>query len=292
MEQEDVTIQSITDSTEVVVNYSDSDIVIIDNVNKLVEPGSAHLNMNMVVLTLNGRATVEFNGQPAELHKNQIVIWPPHTTLTQFMMSPDFEFKAMFLTNSILQSFLREKMAVWNEVMYVHKTHIVTLESSDIDYFRQFYQILQVSVKMDANTPYRVDVIQSLLRAVVLAFCGKLKQMLPEESSIARKHTDNLFQQFLNLLSSSKMKHRSVASYASQLYISPKYLSFICKKNSGKTANEWIREQVLEDIRYYLRHTDYSIKQICDLTGFPNASFFGKYVKEHFGMSPSQFRKQ
>jgi AraC-like DNA-binding protein len=76
----------------------------------------------------------------------------------------------------------------------------------------------------------------------------------------------------------------------SQLCISPKYLTAVCKKNSGKTANEWITEQVLEDIRYYLKQTDLSIKQICDQLGFPNPSFFGKYVKDHFGMTPLKFR--
>ena len=75
-----------------------------------------------------------------------------------------------------------------------------------------------------------------------------------------------------------------------ELPFAPKYLTAICKKNSGKTANEWITEHVLEDIRYYLRHTDLSIKQICDRLGFPNSSFFGKYVKDHFGVTPLEFR--
>ena len=47
----------------------------------------------------------------------------------------------------------------------------------------------------------------------------------------------------------------------------------------------------MEDIRYYLRQTDLSIKQVCDTLGFPNPSFFGKYVKEHFGRTPMQLRK-
>ena len=79
-------------------------------------------------------------------------------------------------------------------------------------------------------------------------------------------------------------------AYASELCISPKYLTVVCKRNSGKTANEWITEQVLEDIRYCLKQTDLNIKQICARLGFPNSSFFGKYVKDHFGMTPMQFR--
>jgi AraC-like DNA-binding protein len=84
---------------------------------------------------------------------------------------------------------------------------------------------------------------------------------------------------------------KGVIRAANDLGISAKYLSALCKKHSGKTANEWITEHVLEDIRYYLKQTDYSIKKICDLLGFPNPSFFGKYVKEHFGQTPAQFRQ-
>ena len=86
------------------------------------------------------------------------------------------------------------------------------------------------------------------------------------------------------------MKYRSVESYANELCISPKYLTSICKSYSGKTASDWIREQVLEDIRYYLKKTDLSIKQVSAKVGFSNASFFGKYVKEHLGMTPNEFR--
>ena len=72
--------------------------------------------------------------------------------------------------------------------------------------------------------------------------------------------------------------------------ISPKYLSAICKRNSGKSANKWITEKLTGDVRYYLHQTDLSIKQICDLLGFSSQSLFCKYVKEHIGMTPMEFR--
>ena len=139
--------------------------------------------------------------------------------------------------------------------------------------------------------PFRTDVIQALLRGAILGFCGALKHlMLDDKESIVRGTGNNHFQRFLDLLHSLEVKHHSTKWYASELCITPKYLSFICKKNSGKTASEWITEHVVEDIRYNLKQTDYSNKQICDMLGFPNTSFFGKYVKDHFGMTPMQVR--
>ena len=125
----------------------------------------------------------------------------------------------------------------------------------------------------------------------VVALCGRMKQMLADRPDQPQmRQAGNLFQRFLFLLEKAPVKHRSVESFAAELCITPKYLSAVCKKQSGKTANEWITQQVLADIRYYLKHTDLSIKQICVRLGFPNPSFFGKYVKEHFGMTPTQLR--
>ena len=292
MVQEEINVQSLTENKDIQVGYSDSDIVIIDSIQKFAEINTAHVSMHAFVICVKGKVQGLMNGLPMELHENQVAIVPPNVMITSIMVSPDFNLKAMFFTNSILQSFLREKMNIWNEVMYVHRLHILTIEKrEDMLFFTHFYEMLSLFIERGGDNPYSTDIIQSLLRAAVLALCAKLKEKLPAKEISYDSHTgNNHFQRFLDLLSNSSTKHRTVASYADELCISPKYLSAICKKNSDKTATEWIREHVLEDIRYYLRQTDLSIKQVSDELQFPNPSFFGKYVKEHFGMTPSQLR--
>ena len=73
--------------------------------------------------------------------------------------------------------------------------------------------------------------------------------------------------------------------------ITSKYLSNICKENSGKTAYDWIIEYAIEDINRLLSHSDMSIKEIANYLDFPNLSFFGKFVKAHLGCSPTEFRR-
>jgi AraC-like DNA-binding protein len=55
---------------------------------------------------------------------------------------------------------------------------------------------------------------------------------------------------------------------------------------------QWINEYVMEDIRYYLKETPLTIKEISTTLGFPNLSFFGKYTKRNLGMSPKEYRNQ
>ena len=150
--------------------------------------------------------------------------------------------------------------------------------------------MLGLCLRSKVILPYKKDIVRSLLNAAFLALCCRMKQIVGQEGLSVKPVADSLFQRFLHQLSSSEVKHRPVESFANELCVSPKYLSVVCKKNSGKTANEWITEYVMEDIRYYLKQTDLGAKQICDILGFPNPSFFGKYVKEHFGLTPMQMR--
>jgi AraC-like DNA-binding protein len=173
------------------------------------------------------------------------------------------------------------------------------MEEDEILFYTHFYDMLTLAITKGKDYPLKTEVIQSLLRSAILGLCGRMKKMLSSETNLAdsatlqgndRTTSKVHFQHFLDLLHSNDVKRHTVEAYASELCISPKYLTAVCKKNSGKTANEWITEHVLEDIRYYLRQTDLSIKQICDKLAFPNPSFFGKYVKDHFGMTPLEFR--
>ena len=264
-QHEEVTFQTLANNEDIQIGYSDNDIVVIDSIQQFNEVNTAHVAMNAIVICTNGKVQARVNGIQMELHKNQVAIVPQNVTATDVMVSPDFNLKAMFLTNRILQSFLHEKI-------YTH-----------------FYDMLTLAIERGKENPYHTEIIQALLRSAILGLCGAMKWML--SSNHHETHTtDTHFQRFLDLLHSTDVKHRTVEAYANDLCISPKYLTAICKKHSGRTANEWITEHVLEDIRYYLKQTDLSMKQICDQLGFPNPSFFGKYVKDHFGMTPMEFR--
>ena len=101
-----------------------------------------------------------------------------------------------------------------------------------------------------------------------------------------------LFKQFMEMLSSIEVKPRNVEFYSRKLYVTSKYLSNVCKVNSGKTAYDWIIEYVVEDVYRLLSHSEMSVKEISNYLDFPNISFFGKFVKAHLGCSPTEFRKR
>ena len=103
---------------------------------------------------------------------------------------------------------------------------------------------------------------------------------------------DVLTNAFFDLLASTTPKPRTVTWYADKLNKTPKYLSTVVKQTSGRPAFEWIQEAVTTEIANYLKNSPLTIKEICNELDFPSLSFFGRYVHEHLGVSPTEYRKQ
>ena len=80
--------------------------------------------------------------------------------------------------------------------------------------------------------------------------------------------------------------------FANQLNITPKYLSTLLKETMSRRPSEMIKLFTLKAIEHRLRFTDMTMQEIANDLNFPNASFFGKYVKEHLGMTPLEYRNK
>lgn len=275
--------------------YTSNDIILIDSARVLAEPSPLRIQMNAVVICTAGKAQMRLGGSPCVISTGQIMVCPPNVSLTDFMLSPDFEVKAVFVTNRMLQSLLQERMSIWTTSVFVKKINVVNIDEEDMLLLTRFYDMIYMFLHSEKERKSSDEVLQTLIRASFICLCDlfvTLSDPHTEPAPDNQKPSDSLFRQFLDLLASTPVRHQTVEWYASELCITPKYLSTVCKANSGKTANEWIREHVLEDIRFHLKQTDLTIKQVSMKLGFPNTSFFGKYVKEHFGMTPLQFRQR
>ena len=135
--------------------------------------------------------------------------------------------------------------------------------------------------------------IESLLRSILFDYLEIMMSSVPEvDTSTIEGQQKVLFRRFLELLATRHIKHQLIETYAQELFVSANYLTKVCRKISGKTAMQWVREYTEADIRYYLLNTDRSITEICDDLGFPSLSFFGKYCRRAFAMSPTEFRKR
>lgn len=83
----------------------------------------------------------------------------------------------------------------------------------------------------------------------------------------------------------------SPAYLASQLNLSPKYLSDCLKQLTGQTTQQIIHEKLIEKAKDILATTEHSVSEIAYQMGFEYPQSFSKFFKNKMNISPLEFRK-
>lgn len=96
---------------------------------------------------------------------------------------------------------------------------------------------------------------------------------------------------FKKLLNKEYRHERSVNFYAGKLNMTPKHLSDLLKKQTGKTAGEWIDEVIILEAKVLLQNKSLPVAEISDALHFSDQSVFGKFFKTHTSLTPLQYRK-
>jgi AraC family transcriptional regulator, transcriptional activator of pobA len=104
--------------------------------------------------------------------------------------------------------------------------------------------------------------------------------------------TQNISNQFSNLLYNHYQEQKDVAFYADKLNLSSKNLSEILKKETGHSAKQSIEEFIIFEAKSLLKQTQMSIKEIVYWLGFEDPSYFTKLFKSKEGVTPLEYRNK
>jgi AraC family transcriptional activator of pobA len=83
----------------------------------------------------------------------------------------------------------------------------------------------------------------------------------------------------------------SVNFMASELNLSPRYLSDLLKQETGKTAIDLIHIFLISEAKNLLASADQSVSEVAYGLGFENPPYFSRLFRKETGMSPVEFKK-
>lgn len=273
------------------VNYTDGDMVLFDTVNHPQIENSVKLEMVTIVYVERGMMQCDLNGKTIKACAGDIAVCPPNSFVNNSMSSQDYKGKVICLSYNAMQRSLLMSKDVWNLMAYVAENPVIHLTPNVAEMMDKYHALLYYKLE-HPHGYYHREIMQSLFHCMFYEFAAIISPLIESGKKIAvtQRQGELLFRKFIKLLSAFDTNDRSVKAYAEKLCVTPKYLSTVCKSVSGKTALEWIHDFLADAITHKLKYTDMSIKEIADSLGFPNISFFGKFVKSRFGVSPKEYR--
>lgn len=269
--------------------YNDGELALSRNIHDIELHLPIQMEMHAIVLVLEGKGQADINGTTYKVNKNDLLICSSNHIVEKGLLSVDFRGCFIFASENYVRRLLPIADHAWDYKMLFDKHPVCTLLPEEVAVFCQYYDLLCAKMQQSPPAPKRV------IDTLTLAFFYDMESCLTRvRQTQARPTTAGqvIFQHFINLLTSMYPKPRSVTWYAGQLHITPKYLSSVCKQVGGQRPRELIDLYMNKDIEFLLKHTQKTVKEIAYELDFPSLSFFGKYMRRNFGLSPKAYREK
>jgi AraC-like DNA-binding protein len=274
------------------IRLGDSDeLVVMENFGSLPKGDLSLDGHGLIVICTEGIAQFDYDGQQIRLHKDDLFLYMAHSVVSNFMSSSDFNCRQIWFSRGELWNINKYGEVSLSDLPYLKRHPIMHLTEDDVKLLDDYFQLLCRRMR-DSSPVLYSNIVRSLVSTMMLEILSMMRRQEPENTVTTDVHRQRLANEFMRLVEQSDGRIRKVDDFAKQLNITPKYLSTLLKETMNRRPSEMIHFYTLKAIEHRLRYTDMTMQEIANDLNFANASFFGKYFKEHAGMTPLDFRKK
>lgn len=283
-------------------DYKDGDLFVIDDITRLQLSNYLHTTLAFIMVTFcqEGRVQVTIDEREYRLGEGSLLVYLPGQMMGEILLSPDAKVKLIAFAQRAVDRSLYLNKYVWERLSYAKEHPLFQLDEREHQVANHYYSLLMLKTQNE-DGDFSHDVVrllfQSLMLEVMMLIDRRQNEQIENKPEAEEKdssvHQSTLvYRRFMGMVAESAGRVRSVSAFANMLNVTPKYLFKCVKEESGRSPLDHIHEVTVNTIRQQLRYGNKTIKEICTDLDFPNLSFFGKFVKEHLGMSPTEYRHQ
>lgn len=286
------------------LSYIDEGIILVNDVRQITSYlgnfsiSNSHTEMAILLFVRKGSITLGFDNMLCEAKERHLLLCRPGRHPKFISHSSDFIGHAILLTVRFSQSILKVAGNIWNYIIQIENQPVIPIPKHTWKLLLSYYGLIANETRRHENI-YFTEVVSSLIRSMLCSLINDIRLSVIIEknshmdSSVKSTQKESshpmiLFNKFMDILTNEHCTQRNLSYYAERLCISPKYLSTVCKNISNRSAHDWIRETVVNEIDNHLKFSNKSIKEIAMHFDFPNLAFFSRYVKQNLGATPTQ----
>ena len=130
---------------------------------------------------------------------------------------------------------------------------------------------------------------------LLLDYCMRFYERQFATRSTANKDVLSRFEGLLDTYFQSDLPQAkglpTVRYFADKVFLSPNYFGDLIKKETGKTAQEYIQNHLIDAAKEMIAGTDKTISQIAYDLGFQYSQHFNRMFKKNVGRTPVEYRR-
>lgn len=286
-----VTIKNLIDNgLNQYLNYNDQ--LVVSHVKDLsLFHIPCHLKATTILVCLNGSIDGNINLRKYHLEKYSVLINFPENII-QINNVSDLNAFAIIISSQFMDSLALQILSHAHYYMYeINKNETFVLPQHEIKNLSHFFYIFKNAISSSltsSNEDYIKYLASAFVTNIIILHHTYHIETIEEDIHIS-KGNYMILDRFIELVGIYHNRERELQFYADKLCITPKYLSLIVKRVSGKKATDWICDFVILEAKSLLKYSGKNIQEVSMQLNFPTQSAFGKYFKCQVGMSPKEF---
>lgn len=248
----------------------------------------SHVNDILHVLITGGSVSFYLKETLFNAVKYDYLIFPNPAIVKHLCTSADFTAQVMSFTGDFnARVFIRSNYGAIGHCALLQNP-VMRLDGRDFEHCRHDLAYLKERALQNDHR-FHAELVGNLFVAHVLdLFDIHMRQHAELNVSASGAALLNRFVELL--YAGHAATHREVRYFADRLYVSPHYLSEVCRKASGESASDWIERFAVSAVTALLNDKTLTLTQIAERLNFSSLSYLTRFVKKHLGLTPSAYR--
>lgn len=230
---------------------------------------------------------IQIGNQTLHQLENSLAIVSPFQVINYGKTPPKDDYGYIIYFNASIFTNLNQSYGLQNEFPFF-KMHTIPIYQTTKEDFKGILPIAQELYDESRSTALNN---REIVRSLLLILLYKVKRATQNNKGIVTTNRfDSIMSKFEQQILKSNNSFLSVVEYASQMNISPIYLTECTKKATGKSAQKIIIDYKILFAKTLLHQMDKSVAEIAYELDFNEVANFNQFFKRNVGITASQFR--
>ncbi|MGB6153336.1 MAG: helix-turn-helix transcriptional regulator [Pricia sp.] len=238
---------------------------------------------------------IQYGGKPYDYDEGTLVFMAPNQTIELGGYDPDFVPKGyamLFHPDLLWGTELGKKIHDYTFFSY-SSNEALHLSAKERKVILSLVEKIQFELEQNLDKHSKKLIVANI--ELFLDYCTRFydRQFLTREMNNqgSLERFENLLNDYFNSDKPQKHGTPSVGYFAGRLHLSPNYFGDLVKKETGKSAQEYIQDKLIEEAKERVFDPNKSVSEIAFDLGFKYPQHFSRLFKQKVGHSPNAFRQ-
>lgn len=234
-------------------------------------------------------ATIEVDGVDFEIEGPSLAFIGPSVNIVYKENNEEINNYVVAFSGAFYERSANDSLFLNSELFYSDIRKVFITPTIATAYDIKKFAVDRLALYESAEKGLYVSIAHNTIEALILSGMLYISKTSMSNTAENFSHID-IVNKFRVLMNNKYKLNKTVKYYADLLHITPRRLTEMTEKVTGKTPKQLITDKVVQESLRLLKHSKYTITQIAYELDFNDEANFSNFIKKNLGQTPRDLR--